>query len=129
MMRFIRLSDYTWWIWLSLACCLLAGLLVDPIYFFSRYPHLHHPSHGVLGSRKQRILFSFPTPSRIFASPCRALCASASISLLGSGHWHVGTLFLRVLSAGTLPFLATLEPYLAADFSGSRQDIQRSSQS
>jgi CDP-diglyceride synthetase len=34
MMRFIRLSDYTWWIWLSLACCLLAGLLVDPIYFF-----------------------------------------------------------------------------------------------
>jgi CDP-diglyceride synthetase len=34
MMRFIRLSDYTWWIWLSLACSLLAGLLVDPIYFF-----------------------------------------------------------------------------------------------
>jgi hypothetical protein len=34
MMRFIRLSDYTWWIWLSLACCLWAGLLVDPIYFF-----------------------------------------------------------------------------------------------
>lgn len=34
MLRFIRLSDYTWWIWLSLACCLLAGLLADPIYFF-----------------------------------------------------------------------------------------------
>lgn len=34
MMRFIRLSDYTWWIWLSIACCLLTGLLVDPIYFF-----------------------------------------------------------------------------------------------
>jgi len=34
MMRFIRLSDYTWWSWLSIACCLLAGLLVDPIYFF-----------------------------------------------------------------------------------------------
>jgi CDP-diglyceride synthetase len=34
MMRFIRLSDYTWWIWLSLACSLLAGLLFDPIYFF-----------------------------------------------------------------------------------------------
>jgi hypothetical protein len=34
MMRFIRLSDYTWWIWLCLAGCLLAGLLVDPTYFF-----------------------------------------------------------------------------------------------
>lgn len=34
MMRFICLSAYTWWIWLSLACCLLAGLLADPIYFF-----------------------------------------------------------------------------------------------
>jgi len=34
MMRFIRLSDYTWWIWLSIAGCLLAGLLVEPIYFF-----------------------------------------------------------------------------------------------
>lgn len=34
MMRFIRLADYTWWIWLCLAGCLLAGLLVDPTYFF-----------------------------------------------------------------------------------------------
>jgi hypothetical protein len=33
MMQYLRLSDYTWWIWLSLACCLLAGLLVHPMYF------------------------------------------------------------------------------------------------
>jgi hypothetical protein len=69
--------------------------------------------------------------SRVLASPApaRALCASASISLLGSGHWYAATLFLRVLSAGTLPFLDAMEPNLAADPSGNCEDFQRFSQS
>jgi hypothetical protein len=33
MVRFIRLSDYTWWIWFVTASVLLAGLVMDPVFF------------------------------------------------------------------------------------------------
>jgi CDP-diglyceride synthetase len=63
MMRFIRLSDYTWWIWLSLACCLLAGLLVDPIYFFLAI--LISTIQAVWFLARERSVSSFPSQLRL----------------------------------------------------------------
>lgn len=63
MMRFIRLSDYTWWIWLSLACSLLAGLLVDPIYFFLAI--LISTIQAVWFLARERSVSSFPAQLRL----------------------------------------------------------------
>jgi len=63
MMRFIRLSDYTWWIWLSLACCLLAGLLVDPIYFFLAI--LISTIQAMVFWARERSASSFPSQLRL----------------------------------------------------------------
>ena len=62
-MRFIRLSDYTWWMWLSLACSLLAGLLVDPIYFFLAI--LISTIQAVWFLARERSVSSFPAQLRL----------------------------------------------------------------
>jgi len=111
-------------------CLLLAGRSAGwPDFLLSRSPHLHLPSPVFPGSRKKRIVLSCTTPSCVLASPGGALCAAASISLLGSGPWHADSLFHWILSASTLSFLAAMEPNLAIDPSGNCEDIQRSSQS
>ena len=63
MMRVIRLSDYTWWIWLSLACFLLAGLLIKPVYFL--FAILISTIQALFFLVRERSVLSFPSQLRI----------------------------------------------------------------
>ena len=63
MMRFIRLSDYTWWIWLSIACCLLTGLLVNPIYFL--FAIIISTIQALFFLARERSVMSFPSQLRL----------------------------------------------------------------
>jgi hypothetical protein len=63
MMRFIRLSDSTWWIWLSLACFLLAGLLINPVYFL--FPIFISTVQALFFLVREKSVLSFPSQLRI----------------------------------------------------------------
>ena len=62
-MRFIRLSDYTWWMWFSIACCLLAGLLVNPIYFL--FAIIISTIQALFFLVRERSVTSFPSQLRL----------------------------------------------------------------
>jgi hypothetical protein len=91
MIRFIRLSDYTWWIWLSLACSLLAGLLADPIYFLLDI--LISSIQALFFLARERSMSAFPSQLRLaylpllvvlYVPPLRFLYWVPAIGTLGA---------------------------------------------
>ncbi|HWI59928.1 MAG TPA: hypothetical protein VNZ22_22045 [Bacillota bacterium] len=62
-MRFIRINDYTWWLWFLIVCCLLAGLLANPVYFLVAIGIATLQAVGFVA--RERSLSSFPAQLRL----------------------------------------------------------------
>ena len=62
-MRFIRLADFTWWLWFITACLLVLGFIVSPDYFIAAI--VLSVAQMLLFIAREGSLRSFPVQLRI----------------------------------------------------------------
>lgn len=79
-MNFIRLNDYTWWLWFIIASSLLVGLLVSPIGLWLALTL--SAIQALAFVIKERSLSSFPVQLRIAYLLILLLCSIPALHIL-----------------------------------------------
>src|SRR5215471_17205540 len=105
---FIMPQDWTWWIWLVMACLLLIGLAGLPEGFLAAL--LLSSAQSVLFLARERAVKAFSVPLRLAYTLLLIICFLPPIRWLSR---HVRSCCIRILSDGESAFASSVESHRA----------------